>query len=494
MSGRQIEVVDNDHDSDAETEKEEEKSPPTMMILQLCCISAIEGMDMGLLPAVNLALQHDLHLRLTDLSVMTLGQAVASALAAPAWGVLADRRVVRRKTLLAVGALLQGLCTVLLAFIDGFTLMMVLRIINGAMLASLKPLCVGLVADTTSETSRGRVYGYLQLCVTLGMMAAAMIGTPMSRHQILGLQGWRVSFILIGGFAIFTAFLIKVFMHEARREKTWESGSRKRGCDGAKDEMRKLGSYFAKPTFLCLVGQGLFGAIPWNAFNYSTMYFQVNGLSDTESAGLSTMFQLACAIGNVLGGLIGDAMAKRCPNHGRAFTANMSVSFGIPCVFFIFMTTNQTFAYYAILLVLMGLTATWCCVGVNWPILSEIVDPQSRSGIMAWESAMEGAIASFLGNAAVGFLAQNLFGFNLADEGEATSNAEALGKALAFTSVLPWLLCLMCYIFLHWAFPYDRRKLQKEKEESLRKHGGRLYTDSTLIESDNEDDYLAYLD
>ena len=23
------------------------------------------------------------------------------------------------------------------------------------------------------------------------------------------------------------------------------------------------GSYFAKPTFLCLVGQGLFGAIPW---------------------------------------------------------------------------------------------------------------------------------------------------------------------------------------------------------------------------------------
>ena len=39
-----------------------------------------------------------------------------------------------------------------------------------------------------------------------------------------------------------------------------------------------------------------------NAFNYSTMYFQINGLNDTESAALSTMFQLACAIGNVLGG------------------------------------------------------------------------------------------------------------------------------------------------------------------------------------------------
>ena len=78
------------------------------MILQLCCISAIEGMDAGLLPAVNYALQKDLGLRLTDLSVLTLAQAVAQALAAPIWGVLADRRVVRRKTLLCVGALFQA--------------------------------------------------------------------------------------------------------------------------------------------------------------------------------------------------------------------------------------------------------------------------------------------------------------------------------------------------------------------------------------------------
>ena len=74
-----------------------------MMILQLCCISAIEGMDAGLLPAVNYALQEDLGLRLTDLSVLTLAQAVAQAL-----GVLADRRVIRRKTLLSLGAFFQA--------------------------------------------------------------------------------------------------------------------------------------------------------------------------------------------------------------------------------------------------------------------------------------------------------------------------------------------------------------------------------------------------
>ena len=45
---------------------------------------------------------------------------------------------------------------------------------------------------------------------------------------------------------------------------------------------------------------------------------------------------------------------------------------------------------------------------------------------------MEGAVAACLGNAAVGFLAQTVFGFNLANEGKAgpeEHNAEALGKA-----------------------------------------------------------------
>eukprot|EP00913_Durusdinium_trenchii_P019173 g18019.t1 len=159
-----------------------------------------------------------------------------------------------------------------------------------------------------------------------------------------------------GGFLHFFLFLCldtQVFMREARREKSWSSGGRA-GCAGAKEEMQKLGGYFRKPTFLCLVGQGLFGAIPWNAFGYSTMYFQVNGLSDAAAAGLSTLAHLSNATGHLLGGFIGDAMAKRCPLHGRPFTANFSVSCGIPCAIFIFLSTHQSFTYYAIFLVILG--------------------------------------------------------------------------------------------------------------------------------------------
>mmetsp|Transcript_28205 Transcript_28205/g.52939 ORF Transcript_28205/g.52939 Transcript_28205/m.52939 type:complete len:510 (-) Transcript_28205:204-1733(-) len=496
-------IIGDGSDSEEEEEEAELTRPPVQMLMQLCAISAIEGADMGLLPAVTFALQHDLHLRLTQIAEMSLAQAVAQALAAPVWGVLADRKVCRRKTLLALGALFQGLCTIALGWTENLAMMIIIRSINGAMLASLRPVCVGIVADTTSENARGSIFGYLQLAMTFGMMAATFVGTQMASASIIGVQGWRIAFAISGAFGIFTAMLISVFMFEARHEKTWNKESRKR-CSGAGQEVQKLLSYFQKPTFLCLIGQGVFGAIPWNAFNYSTLYFQVVGLSNGQSASLTTVFQFCCGFGNVLGGWIGDSMARKYPDHGRAFTANISVAIGIPCVFFIYMTQpdeSYQFVYYFCLLALMGLGATWCATGVNWPILSEIVDPRSRSGIMAWESAMEGAVAAVAGNAAVGFMAQTVFGYNLAEAHKVKAgdkhNADALGKALAFTTVLPWTLCLIFFIFLHWAFPYDRRMIAKEKERSLEEHGGRLYTETISndeVEALDEDENLEWLE
>lgn len=43
---------------------------------------------------------------------------------------------------------------------------------------------------------------------------------------------------------------VKVFMHEAKREKTWEPGSKRRGCDGLKEELRKLGYRAARGVFV----------------------------------------------------------------------------------------------------------------------------------------------------------------------------------------------------------------------------------------------------
>ena len=76
--------------------------------------------------------------------------------------------------------------------------MTLLRALNGALLASLRPVASGIIADVTSEQRRGKVYGVVQFCTNLGLMAGALIGTPLSTRSVLGWQGWRVAFIGIG--------------------------------------------------------------------------------------------------------------------------------------------------------------------------------------------------------------------------------------------------------------------------------------------------------
>jgi len=99
---------------------EEVKSAGPLLLMSLCMVSALEGADMALLPAVFFALQEDLGMHLTDLATMTLIQGVCGCLSAPFWGIIADRGIMKRKHIIIMGCVLQGVITILLAFVDQF--------------------------------------------------------------------------------------------------------------------------------------------------------------------------------------------------------------------------------------------------------------------------------------------------------------------------------------------------------------------------------------
>merc|ERR1711920_1021391 len=103
---------------------------------------------------------------------------------------------------------------------------------------------------------------------------------------------------------------------------------------------------------------------------------------------------------------------------------------------------ESALAYYLTLMIVLGLTATWCGAGVNLPILSQIVRDDRRATIMAWEGTLESSCSAIFGNAMVGFLAQNVFGYDLsAAEGSISegdpANTRALGSALMLVSLFP---------------------------------------------------------
>jgi len=449
---------------------EERQASPLLQFL--CCVALVEGADMVLLPSVFCALQRDLGLSLNDLATMTLFQALCQAGAAPFWGVLADRGILTRKRVLILGAVVQGLVTGILAAVDTLIPMILLRSLNGAMLASLRPVGNGVLADVTSESRRGRVYGWIFFALNIGQTVGSLVGTPLSTRDVGGLQGWRVAFLGVGIFSIAVGVMVALLMTEPEREGAKLGGQQK----SILYELQRLWGYCKMPTFLALVLQGCFGCVPWNAMGYRTLFFQVGGLGDFQASLIQALGQLSGAIGALFGGVLADVVTKNClPLHGRPLVAQISVFMGIPIAFLTFMVlppASTAFWYYLFLACLLGLTASWCATGVNLPILSEIVPADNRSAVMAWQTALEGSCAAVLGNALVGVLAQNVFGYDLGAATEAMGNPEnqkALGKALTLTVALPWLICLVFYTGLHWSYPRDLRRVQKLAQDEATK-------------------------
>ena len=120
-----------------------EREPGGIILFWLCCVSALEGLDTQLVPACQFALQRDLGLSLGHFAILTTVQMVLTNLAAPFWGILADRGTMKKKHILFVGALGEGLAVAIFAFVPNFFVMVLLRGMSGFFLASLRPVCNG---------------------------------------------------------------------------------------------------------------------------------------------------------------------------------------------------------------------------------------------------------------------------------------------------------------------------------------------------------------
>lgn len=465
--------VNNVHEA-KQNQDEKGVGPPSCLVFILCGCSAMEGADAVLLPSTFYALQHSLRLSLSHLSTMTLVEAMAMSGVAPVWGMIADRQVMTRKSILASGACLQGIILILISFMESFTVMLVLRLLNGAMLAMLRPVASGIIGDVFPEHHRGKAFGRVGMSLNLGMCLSALVCTPLSTQRVLGIDGWRFAYALIGSVSVFVGGLITCLMVEPVREKQCDE----EGLDSGAIlyEVQRLMQYFRMPTFCILVLQGVFGCIPWSALSYQTLFYQISGLGHIHASALQALSQFFTALGSMLGGVFGDRFAAANPHHGRPCLAQISVTAGIPVSWLMFTVLppgHNAFQYYAALVLFMGLTASWAGTGVNWPIMTQIVEPNNRSSIMAWQAALEGSSSAIFGNAAVGFLAENVFGYNI-DNAQAEkmdqASIHALGRALMLTCVVPWCLCLGTFSFLHWSYPRDlakaRAKFSKERHAS----------------------------
>lgn len=92
------------------------------------------------------------------------------------------------------------------------------------------------------------------------------------------------------------------------------------------------------------------GSIPWNALLFFTLYLQLIGMSDFSASMLVSLFFGAVALGNLLGGWVGDRAASRFPNGGRIAVTQFSVFIGIPLSWLLVKVHTHSLAGYVIII------------------------------------------------------------------------------------------------------------------------------------------------
>jgi MFS family permease len=359
-----------------------------------------------------------------------------------------------------------------LAFVSDFYTMAALRVLNGACVGLMIPISQSMVAEEAAFAERGFNFGLLEFGNrAIGQLAASVIVTSISNQLIFGIEGWRLAFFAIAFLSLALALVVWYFMEEKPRQ--WNPDN-----IGLMVELQKFAGYFRITTFVVIVAQGMIGTIPGAALQFATMYFQYLGMADAEAAVAFSMFVLGGGLGALLGGIIGDRLAVWSPDHGRPLTAQMSVFMGIPFVAMIFTidpSRGSMLLTFSTLMFMLGLLSSWCATGCNKPIFLQIVPSGSRGSAMAWEFCLEHTSGHVIGPLTVAFVSQHFFGYTTTEQSVADmppevrqQNADALGKSLTISTVIPWILCFVIYGFLHFAYKYDIRPealLEKESDE-----------------------------
>lgn len=463
-----------------------EQYPVCSLMLLLCAVGAAEGADNALFPSVTYALQQTVDFKIAWFGDMSVVQLIIQAISGPFWASVSSRGLMDRRTILTIGTVLQGFATLVMWYPVGLcstsqtmlVLAFLLRALNGFALASLRPMANSIVGDRFDDSSRGTFFGYimssLQFGVTITSAAATITSEAVPFSSYPTMYGWKISFITVGGLTM----ILGVFIFFALKAPPVTVDPNKKQSLG--EELKTLGRLFKARSFVVLVFQGCFGLIPWRAFDFRTFFLEVSGLSKASAATVNVVGGFGATIGSAMGGSIGDAFNRCWPLHGRVLAAEVSVYGGIPIAFFSFMLLPgdlgaDPFWYYFILTGSLGLVATWTPSACNNPVLCSLAKEEDRALILAWQTSLEGAVGAF-GPKIFTVLLEGVFGFNEkckdAEFREKNpdidcDNTDAAGKALFFTSCVPWMVCGLMYSSLHYFYPRDLANMSRERGLSL---------------------------
>jgi hypothetical protein len=195
--------------------------------------------------------------------------------------------------------------------------------------------------------------------------------------------------------------------------------------------------------------QGIFMLTTINALAtfYVTWLVDDRGFSESDAPLFFGGVVISLAVGNFVGGVIGDWAYRRWPKYGRAAVSQISIAIALPAMWYLF---TQATSISAILTcsILAGFFLDWTRRGAMQPMVQSAVRPELRSTAMALTEFVNGAFASVV---------IILFG-NFADQFGLTRTLLVLTSGF-------WAIAFFVTPLYYLVYPKDAERLHAQMQE-----------------------------
>lgn len=368
------------------------------------------------------------------------GALIVATVLYPIWGYLYDRYA--RSKLLALASFIWGATTWLSSVVRTYPRFLMTRASTGVDDASYPGLFT-LIADYFNPTTRGKIYGLLQVAQPIGYllgMVLALIVAPM-------IGGWRSIFYITGTLGIVIAAFIYFGVREVPRGKAEPEfeGMTEKEMKHFYFSWKEAGEIFKKKTMWFIFAQGFAGNFPWNVIVYFFFGYLMTERGYDNSSVLTTMAPviLVLAVGYFIGGWLGDSLFKRT-NKGRIIISSIGVMMGAIFLYFAMTTPIENRTQF---FVLMCLTALFMPLSSSNVIATvyDVTVPEVRSTAQAVEYFVENTGAAFA-PALTGIFAE----------------AMGLSTAILVICITAWIICFFLYLGALFTIDHDTHTLRTQ--------------------------------
>ena len=345
------------------------------------------------LPMLWPAVRTALGLSYAQLGYIDSIRVIFQTFSGPFWGMLADRY--NRKWILIIGTGLWGLWTSICGLATNYWQLLAVRVIACIGLGCLYPAAFSLLADSFGPKQRGRAMGTISAIGMFGIVAGAL-----AFGEVIGISenGWRIGFVGLGLTSALSGLVIALLVKEPVRgaaEPELETVISEESAARFRFNLAGVKELFGIKTVLVNFLQGIFMLTTINALAtfYVTWLVDDRGFSEADAPLFFGGVVISLAVGNLVGGLIGDWAYRRWPKYGRAAVSQVSIAIALPAMWYLFTRATTTPAVVACSII-AGFFLDWTRRGAMQPMVQSAVRPELRSTAMALTEFINGAFAS----------------------------------------------------------------------------------------------------